>query len=133
MKITGESKATSHVKMAGLQVSQSLNYLAYGAMVELMLDFYGNTNMLTYFDPALKTKHINLCTSWKRESKKIFDFLEKSENEEVVKQYHNIVNIFEALIQSMRGGIEDFTELMALIDDYQKGELKIITDEKNDI
>ena len=119
--------------MSNLQIQQSINYLAYGAMVELMLDFYGNTNMLTYFDPALKTKHINLCTSWKRESKKIFDFLEKSENEEVVKQYHNIVNIFEALIQSMRGGIEDFTELMALIDDYQKGELKIITDEKNDI
>ena len=129
MKIIEESKATSQCKTADLQVNQSLNYLACGAMVELMLDFYTNTNMLTYFDPALKTKHMNLLTSWKRESKKIFDFLEKSGNEAVIQHYHNLVNIFEALIQSMRGGIEDFTQLMALIEEYQKGELKILTDE----
>ena len=48
MKIIEESKATSQCKTADLQVNQSLNYLAYGAMVELMLDFYTNTNMLTY-------------------------------------------------------------------------------------
>ena len=114
------------MKAKDIQVFQSLNYLMYGAFVELMLDTYSNTNQLTYFDPFLLNKHKNLLNDWKRESKKIFDYLEKSGNEEVVKQYHSIVNIFEAIFVKSSQGITEFSELMALIDEFMNGEIKII-------
>jgi hypothetical protein len=109
-----------------LQEKQSINYLIYGALVEIMLDSYSNTNHLTYFDSLLLNKHKNLIPSWKRESKKIFDYLEKSGNEEVIKQYHSIVNVLESIILSTKGGLNDFTKLMALIEEFQSGNLEII-------
>lgn len=111
-----------------IQVKQSLNYLVYGAMVELMLEAYSDTDRLTYFDSTLMQKHRNLIPTWKRESKKIFDYLEKSGNEEVIKQYHSIVNIMESILKST-GDLQDFTGLMALIEEYQNGDIQVIEGE----
>src|SRR6056297_2746802 len=108
-----------------IQLKQSLSYLIYGAMVEIMLDTYSNTDRLTYFDSTLLQKHRNLIPTWKRESKKIFDYLEQSGNEEVIKQYHSIVNIMESILRNT-GNIQDFTGLMALIEEYQNGEIEVI-------
>lgn len=94
-------------------------------MVELMLDAYSNTDRLTFFDSTLLQKHRNLIPTWKRESKKIFDYLEKSGNEEVIKQYHSIVNILESILAST-GDLKDFTGLMALIEEYQNGDIQVI-------
>jgi hypothetical protein len=107
-----------------IQVKQSLNYLIYGAMVELMLDTYSNTTKLTYFDSLLLNKHRNLIPSWKQESKKIFDYLEKSGQIEVIQQYHQLVNIFEALLKSTESMVK-FTELMEIIDQWQRGEIEV--------
>ena len=111
-----------------LQIKQSLSYLIYGAMVEIMLDTYSNTDKLTYFDSNLLTKHKNLLTNWKRESAKIYRYLEQSGNEEVIKQYHSIVNIMESLLENT-GEIRDFTELMAIIEEWQNGSLKVVEGE----
>jgi hypothetical protein len=108
-----------------LQLKQSLNYLIYGAMVEIMLDTYSNTNNLAYFDSNLLTKHKNLLTNWKRESAKIYRYLEQSGNDEVIKQYHSIVNILESLMENT-GEIRDFTELMAIIEEWQNGNLHVV-------
>ena len=108
-----------------LALKHSLNYLIYGAMVELMLESYSNTHSLTYFDQTLLNKHTNLMVNWKRESKKIFDYLETSGNELVIKQYHSIVNIFESIIKSTDKGEDYFTKLMVLIEEYQSGNLEV--------
>ena len=111
-----------------IQVKQSLSYLIYGAMVELMLDAYSNTDRLTFFDSTLLQKHRNLIPTWKRESKKIFDYLEKSGNEEVIKQYLSIVNILESILKST-ADLQDFTDLMSLIEEYQNGNIQVIEGE----
>jgi hypothetical protein len=109
-----------------IQVNQSINKLIYGAFLELMLESYGNTDRLVGFDQNLKVKHHNLLKNWERESKGIFEFLEGSGNEEVVKQYHQIVNVVERLI-----GLSDlqaFTDILNFIDEYLDGDIKIISD-----
>jgi hypothetical protein len=93
-------------------------------MVEIMLDTYFNTDKLIGFDRNLLTKHKNLLSNWKRESAGIFLYLEKSGNQEVIKQYHSIVNILETLLENT-GTIRDFTELMAIIEEWQNGTLKV--------
>lgn len=93
-----------------------------------MLDAYSNTDRLTFFDSTLLQKHWNLIPTWKRESKKIFDYLEKSGNEEVIKQYHSIVNIMESILKST-ADLQDFTELMSLIEEYQNGNIQVIEGE----
>jgi hypothetical protein len=108
-----------------IQVKQSLNYLIYGAMVELMLDTYSNTNQLTYFDSTLLNKHRNLIPSWKQESKKIFDYLEKSGNIEVIQQYHSLVSVLESVLKSTENMVS-FTELLEIINQWEKGEIQII-------
>jgi hypothetical protein len=108
-----------------LQEKQSMNYLIYGAMCEIMLDTYENTTMLTYFDSLLLNKHKNLIPSWKRESKKIFDYLEKSGHVEVVQQYHSMVNVLEAVVESTRS-MKDLTELLNIIEAWHKNELEIV-------
>lgn len=108
-----------------LQEKQSMNYLIYGACVELMLDTYSNTNMLAYFDSTLLHKHKNLIPSWQRESKKIFDYLERSGNLEVIQQYHSMVSVLESFFASTRS-MKDMTELLNIIEKWDKGELKII-------
>jgi hypothetical protein len=108
-----------------IQEKQSMAFLVYGAMIELMLDMYGNTHLLTYFDHTLLTKHKNLMPSWERESKKIFAYLEKSGNVEVIQQYHNLTRVFEAVIGSTKS-MKDLTELMNIIESWEKGELKVV-------
>ena len=109
-----------------LQVKQSLNYLIYGSLVELMLDSYSNTNKLLYFDSTLLNKHRNLIPSWKQESKKIFDYLEKSGNVEVIQQYHSLVTVLESVLNSAEN-MRDFTELLDIISQWEKGEIQILS------
>lgn len=111
-----------------LQETQSMNYLVFGATCELMLDTYANTNMLKYYSPTLRNKLRNLKPDLERESKKIFDYLEKDGNEEVVKQYHGLVTVLETFLASTRS-MKDLTELLNIIEQWDKGELKIIEDE----
>jgi NTP pyrophosphatase (non-canonical NTP hydrolase) len=108
-----------------LQLKQSLNYLIYGAMVEVMLDTYENTKLLTYFDSLLLQKHKNLIPSWKRESKKIFDFLEASGNTDVIEQYHSIVRTLEAVLATTNDK-NKFTELLAIIEEWSHSNLRVI-------
>ena len=111
-----------------IALKNSINYLIYGAMVELMLESYSSTNKLTYFDPALLNKHKNLVTNWKRESKKIFEHIEKSGDEVYIRQYHSIVTILESILKSIGKGEDHFTGLMVLIDEYEGGNIQIVED-----
>ena len=63
--------------------------------------------------------------SWKQESKKIFDYLEKSGNIEVIQQYHSLVSVLESVLKSTESMVS-FTELLEIINQWEKGELKII-------
>ena len=116
----------SDCEKMSFQVKQSLNFLVYGAMVELMLDSYSNTNKLLYFDHTLLNKHRNLIPSWKQESKKIFDYLEKSGNVEVIQQYHSLVTVLESVLNSAEN-MRDFTELLDIISQWEKGEIQILS------
>ena len=115
------------VVMKDLQVNQSINKLIYGAFLELMLESYGNTDRLIGFDHGLKVKHHNIWKNWERESKSIFQFLEKSGNEEVIKQYHKIVNVVERLIKL--DNLEDFTVILNFIQEYLDGDVKIVDED----
>jgi NTP pyrophosphatase (non-canonical NTP hydrolase) len=108
-----------------LQLKQSLNYLIYGAMVEVMLDSYENTKLLNYFDSLLLQKHKNLIPSWKRESKKIFDFLEASGNTDVIEQYHSIVRTLEAVLATTNDK-DKFTELLSIIEEWSHSNFRVI-------
>jgi tetrahydromethanopterin S-methyltransferase subunit A len=107
-----------------IQVNQSINKLMYGAFLELMLESYGNTDRLIGFDHNLKVKHHNILKNWERESAGIFRFLEGSGNEEVIKQYHQIVNIVDRLMGL--SDLEAFTVILNFIDEYLDGDVKII-------
>jgi hypothetical protein len=107
-----------------IQVKQSINKLMYGAFLELMLESYGNTDRLIGFDHNLKVKHHNILKNWERESAGIFRFLEASGNEEVIKQYHQIVNVVDRLMGL--SDLEAFTVILNFIDEYLNGEIKVI-------
>lgn len=109
-----------------VQVKQSINKLIYGALVELMLESYGNTNRLTTYDHTLKVKHRNLLHSWKKESLKTFKFLEEPKNEKIIKQYHQVVNVIEKIIEL--DDLQKFTDILNMIDEYLNGEITIIED-----
>jgi hypothetical protein len=110
-----------------IQVNQSINKLMYGAFLELMLESYGNTDRLIGFDHNLKVKHHNIWKNWERESAGIFRFLEDSGNEEVIKQYHQIVNVVDRLMGL--SDLEAFTVILNFIDEYLNGEIKIIEED----
>ena len=112
------------------QTKQSINKLIYGALVELMLESYGNTSMLTTYRHTLKNKHHNLLVEWKRESREIFQFLEAPGNEEIIKQYHQVVNVIEKIIEL--DDLKKFTDILNMIDEYLKGEIKILQDNGQD-
>jgi hypothetical protein len=96
----------------------------YGAFLELMLESYGNTDRLKGFDHTLKVKHHNIWKNWERESAAIFRFLESSGNEEVIKQYHQIVNVVDRLMGL--SDLEAFTDILNFIEEYLNGDVKII-------
>jgi hypothetical protein len=98
-----------------IQVNQSINRIIYGALLELMLDSYGNTSIIKDFNHSLKVKHTNILTDWKRESKVIFDFLQKSGNEEVILQYHQVVNVIEGIMK-----IKDLDKFKEVLDFVEK-------------
>lgn len=110
--------------MKDIQVHQSINKLIYGAFLELMLESYGNTYRLIGYDHNLKVKHRNILKNWERESKSIFLFLEKSGNEEVIKQYHQLVNVVERLTKI--DSLEAFTDILNFIEEYLDGDIKIV-------
>lgn len=95
-----------------IQLHQSLNYLVYGAMLQIMLESYGNTKSLAMFKPDLLTKHKNIMANWERESTYIFKFLQDCEGGlEVIQQYYHIVNVFEKVIAATKDG-SSFDNLM---------------------
>ena len=100
-----------------LVLKQSLNYLIYGALCEIMLESYSNTYLLQSFDPNTRTKHKNLLTSWEKESKFIFKFVQEGETgEAAIKQYYQITDIFERIIESTKSG-QKFEEIINYIDE----------------
>jgi hypothetical protein len=109
-----------------IQVKQSINKIIYGALVELMLESYGNTNMLTTYRHTLKIKHHNLLNDWRRESMETFKFLESPGNEDVIKQYHQVVNVIERITKL--DDLQKFTDILNMIDEYLKGKITIIED-----
>jgi hypothetical protein len=51
--------------------------------------------------------------------------LEKSGNVEVVQQYHSMVNVLEAVVESTKS-MKDLTELLNIIEAWHKNELEIV-------
>ena len=100
-----------------LEVTESLNYLIYGALVEIMLDSYSNTTHLKKFDSNLLIKHRNLMVSWQKESKFIFKYVQEGDNgEEAIRQYYQLINILEKIVESTKDE-EKFEKLLDLIDE----------------
>ena len=100
-------------------------FLVFGATCEIQLDRYLNTKMLAYYDPVLANKLKNLQPDLERQSKKIFDFLEKSNSIEVIQQYHTLVSIFEIFTQKAES-MEKLTEFLNIAQAWQRGEIKIV-------
>lgn len=90
-------------------------------MSEVMLSLYENSTKLNVYDPSLHTKLKNLKANFERVSTKAFTLF----SEEEQKQFFNMINIFETLIKESADH-EKFVSLLAIIEEFQKGELKII-------
>lgn len=104
-------------KLEKLQLEQSLNFLVYGAQLQLMLESYGNSDQLAMFNRDLLTKHKNILVNWERESAKIFKFLQDCEGGlEVIQQYYQVVNVFEKVIQATKDGAK-FDKLFDKLDE----------------
>ena len=97
------------------------NYLIFASLAEILISTYSNTRILSVYDSALENKLKNLKANFERTSKHVFKTF--SEDEQLV--FFNMVNIFEAIIESA-GDNEKFINLLSLIEEFQKGELQII-------
>lgn len=98
-----------------------LCYLMFASLSEIMLSLYENSTKLNAYDSSLHLKLKNLKANFERVSKQAFTMFSEDEQ----KQFFNMINIFETLIKNSADH-EKFVSLLAIIEEFQKGELKII-------
>lgn len=104
------------------QLTKNVNcFIMFSALSEIMLELHDNSKMLNVYDSNLNNKLKNLKANFERTSKKVFGSFTESEQ----KVFFNMINIFEHLIENA-GDQEKFISLLAIMDEFQKGELKVI-------
>ena len=100
-------------------------YLVYLALQEIMLDYYEDVSSLKFFDLDLKTKHKNIINALKRKSTQAYSFLQGYENgDATIKQFHEIVTLFEKLHNSIDMGGDVFHKCLNQVEDIIKSEQK---------
>lgn len=104
-----------------IKTKQSISYLLFSAMSEIMLSQYEHTHLLNQYDPNLHTKLKNLKANFERVSKKAYMMF--TEDEQLV--FFNLINILESLLESASNE-EDFTELTGLIKSWKAKEVTVI-------
>jgi hypothetical protein len=104
-----------------VKTKQSISYLLFSAMSEIMLGQYEHTSLLNQYDPFLHTKLKNLKSNFERVSNKAHTMF--TESEQLV--FFNLINILESILESAAQE-EDFTELIGLIKSWKAKEVTII-------
>lgn len=100
-----------------LQIRQSLKYLTYLAMQEVLLENYEDCTFLKIYDHNLYLKHKNMVTGLKRSSNSAFKFIQKDDEDQfAIKQFHNFTNIFEVLHNAIDKGGNLFIDCLEAID-----------------
>jgi hypothetical protein len=98
-------------------------YLVYLALQEIMLDYYDDVSSLKFFDQDLRTKHKNMINALKRKSTQAYSFLQNYENgDATIKQFHEIVTLFEKLHNSIDMGGDVFHKCLNQVEDIIKAE-----------
>lgn len=102
------------------------------AMMELVLDTYGEIKMLNVYDHTLHNKLVNLKPNLERQSKINYDLLSNTTDELVLKTYWRTQNAFEVIAKIGKSGdINRFGQLIDLLEAFDNNELTVI--EKEDI
>lgn len=100
-----------------LQIRQSLKYLTYLAMQEVLLENFEDCTFLKIYDHNLYLKHKNMVAGLKRSSNSAYNFIQKDdENSEAIKQFHNFTNIFEVLHNAIDKGGDLFGDCLDAMD-----------------
>ena len=98
-------------------------YLVYLALQEIMLDYYEDVSSLKFFDLDLRTKHKNMINALKRKSSQAYSFLQNYENgEATIRQFHEIVTLFEKLHNSIDMGGDLFHKCLNQVEEIIKAE-----------
>ena len=101
-----------------IQIRQSLKYLTYLAMQELLLENYEDCTFLKIYDHNVYLKHKNMVNGLKRSSNHAFKFIQKNDtDQEAIKQFHNFTSIFEVLHNSIDKGGNLFIDCLNAMDD----------------
>lgn len=88
-----------------LQIRQSLKYLTYLAMQEVLLENYEDCTFLKIYDHNVYLKHKNMVNGLKRSSNHAYKFIQKDDkDQEAIKKFHNFTRIFEVLHNSIDNG-----------------------------
>lgn len=100
-----------------LQIRQSLKYLTYLAMQEVLLENFEDCTFLKIYDHNLYLKHKNMVAGLKRSSNSAYNFIQKDdEDSEAIKQFHNFTNIFEVLHNAIDKGGDLFGDCLDAMD-----------------
>lgn len=95
----------------------SLKYLVYLSLQEIMLDFYEDITFLKAYDNDLRLKHKNIINSLKRNSTKAYSFLQNyDDGEDTIRQFHDIVNLFDGLHKAIDKGGSTFFDCINAIE-----------------
>ena len=104
-----------------IKTKQVFNYLMFASLSEVMLMNYQNTRMLNIYDSSLENKLKNLKANFERTSNIVFTSFTEDEQ----KQFYNMINIFERLIQDS-GDHQKFVSLLSIVEEFQSGKLTVI-------
>lgn len=95
----------------------SLKYLVYLSLQEIMLDFYEDITFLKAYDNDLRLKHKNIINSLKRNSTKAYSFLQNyDDGEATIRQFHDLVNLFDGLHKAIDKGGSTFFDCINAIE-----------------
>jgi len=100
-----------------LQIRQSLKYLTYLAMQEVLLENYEDCRFLKVFNENLHKRHKKLVKGLKHNSNFAYAFIQKDDkDQEAIKQFHNFTNIFEVLHNAIDKGGNLFGDCLDAMD-----------------
>jgi len=100
-----------------LQIRQSLKYLTYLSLEQIMLDNYEDCRLLKVFNENLYQRHKKLIIGLKNNSEFAYKFIQKDDKDsEAIKQFHNFTNIFEVLHNAIDKGGNLFGDCLDAMD-----------------
>lgn len=102
-------------------LKQANSFLLFSALSEIMLDLYGQTNILALHDPILLQKFRNIKPSLEKVSKKVHEYF----TEEEIKIFYHLANALEYLVQTI-GDPAKLYEITSLITAHKNQEITLI-------